>query len=379
MKVKSVAASTDLPDDIRAGVPRPELPEEEKAALHNVTSGLYNRAPVKQAIERAVAAVCEALEVPVPEKGKRSKKTEREEPEEQPADTITSVEESGVDRDSHALQSQAGDEEVTDFEGFESDIDEPGPLNGVLPREGQQVDEDEASKYDHLLGSSSDEDEDVDMDDAVLARFRGKEKVNLDDISLSGSGASSGSDSDVESGAESSSNSELAPPVPSKKAGKRASQSTATPARAGNSTFLPSLMGGYISGSESASDIDAPPPKKRRGQRARQAIHEKKFGAKARHLQNGGGRDAGWDMRRGAVDGDGPAGRTPWKNGVSSPFGGKNGRDTPAGQDGMDGTRVEVKRAKDNEGALHPSWEARKKAKDSQKDVAFSGQKITFD
>ena len=70
--------------------------------------------------------------------------------------------------------------------------------------------------------------------------------------------------------------------------------------------FVPTLQVGYISGSESsATDVDADmaPRKNRRGQRARQAIWEKKYGAGAKHLKqpNKGTRDSGWDLKRGAM------------------------------------------------------------------------------
>lgn len=140
-------------------------------------------------------------------------------------------------------------------------------------------------------------------------------------------------------------------------------------------------MGGYISGSESASDIDDAKPKKRRGQRARQAIWEKKYGASAKHLQEQhqkGGRDAGWDMRRGAVDGNPQGHNTPWKKGAGNALA-KKSRGSPAGRNKAH-RQPEPKPAKrDDQGPLHPSWAAKKKAQDAQKGVAFSGQKIVFD
>jgi hypothetical protein len=147
------------------------------------------------------------------------------------------------------------------------------------------------------------------------------------------------------------------------------------PGQIGGSTFLPSLMGGYISGSESASDIEEAKPKKRRGQRARQAIWEAKYGSSAKHLQkssNKGGRDSGWDMRRGAVDGDDQGKRLPWKKGIQRPgsaYSQGQGEAAPALKP----------RKRDDEGTLHPSWEARKKARETQKTVAFTGQKVVFD
>lgn len=437
--MKSIAASADLPDEIRRGVSRPDLPEDERAALHNVTSGLYNREPVKQAVDRAIATACASLGVAAPGKkgGKRARegKKERGGGEDGPEDRIP-VKKAKLQAETTATATAAEEreqvdvemggqvaggegngeeeEEVTDFEGFESDVDEPGPAIGDPGSEDEAADEKQISKYDHLLGSSSDEDDDDDGEDSegsgwdeeLLAKYRGRETVNLDDISVSGGSEgegeeeeeSQGSESDVEEDAtwqlslsSSSSSSRSASPLPVKKDDKtkkkHRERREPVPTRAGETTFLPSLMGGYVSGSESASDVEAEvaPAKKRRGQRARQAIWEKKFGAKARHLQEqqagkgkgkGKGRDSGWDMRRGAVDGDDDA-RTPWKRGVRTPFGTGGGGGGNGGGQTAAPTPKPTKR--DDEGKLHGSWEAAKKAKEAQKAAVFAGSKVTFD
>lgn len=163
-------------------------------------------------------------------------------------------------------------------------------------------------------------------------------------------------------------------PEPQKAASKQAAKPKA-------SAFLPSLsLGGYISGgtddSEPESDPDvAPPRKNRRGQRARQQIWEKKFGQKAKHLENGGkkanDRSAGWDMKRGATDGK-RGGRGGGRGGRG---GGRGGRDFAGGE-----RPPAKKKHNDDAGPLHPSWEAAKKAKEAkEKPVAFSGKKTTFD
>ena len=371
LKVKSIAASTDLPDELRTGVPKPDLSEDERALLHNVTSGLYNREGVKAVIDAAIAAVCESLNVPVPEKGKKpgQEKKKQGEPQTSPPNEAKNG----------AVTAPEEEEEVTDFEGFESDVDEPGPVVGEPDSEAEAKEEGEFSQYDHLLGSSSEDDDDDDDESLDLSRwekYRGTEKANLDDISDSGSNA----EPDIASFDEDESEDEEDEKPSSQSPEPKPKKQKAKVAKPTDSTFLPSLMGGYLSGSESASDVDIEPPKKRRGQRARQAIWEQKFGAKAKHLndankKNKAGRDAGWDMKRCAVDGGEGGRRTPWKKG-SNPF-------AKGGGSGNDGApRQEVKRPppkRDDEGTLHPSWEARKKAKDSQKAVAFSGQKVVFD
>ncbi|ODA82190.1 hypothetical protein RJ55_00696 [Drechmeria coniospora] len=383
LKIKTIAASDNLPDQLRAGVSKPQLPEEERASLHNVTSGLYNRDSIKQAVDRAIADVCGALHLPVPEKSKRLRKDKRTEKEGQPSDRIQSQ---TVEQAIPESVEEIAAEDVTDFEGFESALDDESDVDD-LPSKGKSAQEPDFSQFDGLLGSSEDEEE---FDAATLARFKGKETVDLDDISLSGSASDVDSEmeSDGELGTESDGESDresrsvspsLSPPPKRSKDDSKSSAASKTRPATG-STFLPSLMGGYISGSESASDLEDTKPKKRRGQRARQAIWEKKFGASAKHLQNQsqkGGRDAGWDMRRGAMGADDHESNTPWKKGVRNPLAraGRVGR--PERQDEV--TKPSRPTKRDDEGPLHPSWEAKKKALASAKAVVFAGQKVVFD
>ncbi|KAF5604432.1 bud22 family [Fusarium pseudoanthophilum] len=387
LKVKDLAASTDLPEEIRTGVPKPELTPEEQAALHNVTSALYNRELVKQAITRAITTFCQALDVPLPGKAKRVRKSKKEDKEEQPPDRIEEepkAEAISAKEDVRASieKEDEVEEEESEFQGF-SDHDDPVHEPEELDSEDEAQEEKSMSKYDHLLGGSSDSEDEDDFDDEKFERFKGKEKVNLDDISVSGSDAapelgSESEEEDDDDDEEELSVSASPSPPPAKK--KKSKDKATASARPRESTFLPTLMGGYISGSESASDVDVAPAKKRRGQRARQAIWEKKFGNKAKHLQKPAwetqrGRDSGWDGKRGAVEpGDGP--RTPWKKGIRNPLAARQG-----GSAGAE-SKPEVKRPppkKDDEGPLHPSWAARKQAKDAEKTAAFAGSKITFD
>ncbi|KAK4072776.1 uncharacterized protein Triagg1_5821 [Trichoderma aggressivum f. europaeum] len=415
LRIKAIETSKDIPEELRAEVPRPALSPEEVSIRNNVISILCNAGPARQALDRAIVDICETLGVAVPTKSKRVR-NKRKDTEEQPADREED-DEDGDEEDGDegvmqplaksSKQREAVDEEATDeseFEGFSSDADEPRPSIEELDGSDQ---ENTLSKYADLLGGSSEEDED-EFDEELLAKYRGTEKANLDDISISGSGSEDEGDDEEDEELESITGSRSPSPVPTKKSKKsadndgsqkpavekatktikekkeerkkQAAKAAAKTARSGDSTFLPTLMGGYISGSESASDIEAP-PKKRRGQRARQAIWEKKYGANAKHLQKAvtkGGRDAGWDMKRGAV---GPEDRSkPWKR-VGRPAGGDSrGHSQGRGGNVQEHNKPPPKPTKkDNEGPLHPSWEARKKAKEAQKSVAFTGQKVVFD
>lgn len=379
----------------------------------------------------------------VPTKSRRVRKPKPQDTEEQASDGELSPPVEGKPK--KRTSKPVDEEDESEFEGFESDVDKPrSTIEEADAGEEDSNEEAAFSKYDHLLGGSSDEDDDEfdnaeesegenvanpndesafskfnlrlggssdeeeEFDEALLEKYRGREKVNLDDISLSGSASDVGSDIESPSSSRSSS---PQPPKPTQKTkpnvvkekpkGKRKeelenpkkeekgkkekkekkSKKPAKTTRPGESTFLPSLMGGYISGSESASDIDEPPQKKRRGQRARQAIWEKKYGASAKHLQKQatqGGKDDGWDMRRGAVGADDRGKGKPWGRGGRGQPGRNDHSDAPAR--GGDRRQVDPKPTKkDDEGTLHPSWEARKAAKEAQKSIAFSGHKVVFD
>jgi hypothetical protein len=155
------------------------------------------------------------------------------------------------------------------------------------------------------------------------------------------------------------------------------------------SAFIPSLSVGYVagSGSEPESDIEELTVKKnRRGQRARQQLAEKKFGAKAKHLLNPkNDRSQGWDAKRGATDGarGGRGGRGGFGAGRGGFVGGAGrggsfGKGAPPA--GGDARPPPKKKHNDDEGPLHPSWAAAKAAKDKKAvPVVFTGKKISFD
>jgi hypothetical protein len=166
---------------------------------------------------------------------------------------------------------------------------------------------------------------------------------------------------------------------PPKKA--KATKGSAAPVQ--STTFLPSLMaGGYWSGSEEATDEEAdaqPKRKNRMGQQARRALWEKKFGAGANHVKQEeiaakyGGRDNGWDTKRGATDG--ARGRGGKRGGFGGGFGRAN-RDDSGPHGGQKPGKP--KGPPKDEGPLHPSWEAKRKAKE-QAPATFAGKKVTFD
>ncbi|KAI1436198.1 Bud-site selection protein [Xylaria sp. CBS 124048] len=419
LKIKGVAESPKLPAEIKA-VPKPELSEEEKAALHNVTSALCNRKQVKDVIEEAIMGTCIALRVPMPEKkGKGKGKGKDAEAKSTKAGKNEQAGDVGDLND--VADDESEDAEEPDFDGppllkrkaelvdgeeeLESDPDsdsENSPFEGLSDTDAE---ENMFSKYDDLVGGSSDDedddedegDEENDDEDRVDSRARSIRKLALDDVSSS----------------EASEDEDLAP------AAKKAKVKAVKPVSfdTGNSAFLPTLMGGYISGSESASDVDVAPPvrKNRRGQRARQAIWEKKYGEKAKHhSKEKDTRSVGWDMKRGAVDIDGNTGSRPWKQGIKDPFeknhvhpqrqqkmqsdndrhskgNDRRSRDSQDRGQSRQQDRSQNEQAdkatpapkpppkRDDIGTLHPSWAAAKKAKEEVQKVEFKGKKVVFD
>jgi hypothetical protein len=418
LKIKSVAAAPNLPAELKAGPPKPEISEEERSLLHNVTSALYNRKEVRTALDKAVSAICGTLGVEVPpKKGKGGK--DQKEKEEQPADRGNAPREEVKSADMKEKKKTAKeavpasedipDEEVEDAiakyeallggsdeedSGSEGD-DEEDPMQ-ITSDEGEEDDgfgdidldsEDggEVNDESSFAGFSSDEgepaigqggsslrddasSEEDDSDDAV------KEAAKPRDSSDDEEDDDEDEDEDDEEYDSDHSSAISRSPSP-KRASKRRKAVEDTGPTTG-STFLPSLMGGYISGSESASDVDiAPPRKNRRGQRARQAIWEKKFKEEAKHLHKPQ-RDQGWDPKRGAVEGA----RTPWKRGIANPFG-KSADGGAGGKGGAAGAPEPPKKPRiaDNTGPLHPSWEAKKRVEEKLQNVKFEGKKIKFD
>lgn len=182
-------------------------------------------------------------------------------------------------------------------------------------------------------------------------------------------------------------------------------KNSAPPKPTTSTTFLPTLNGGYWSGSEGpdgiGDELEDPlaikPRKNRRGQQERRAIWEKKYGVNANHVKtrelgdSKRGRDEGWDPKRGACDDDKDwAGRDNSKRRKYSE-GGTNGSRgmvrSGANSDPINGARQrggDVKsgvKGKAAEGPLHPSWEAKKRAKEKAGNtmVAFQGKKVVFD
>lgn len=361
LKIKAVAASGNLPEVVRKPVAQGWGP-----AVLNVHGRLCNSNPVKEVMPQALEDVQRALGLEVIRgvgKGKRVRAKDFEGEKARKADV-----------DEEVQEGRRGDVRLRKRVKEELDDETPeGQMNGNM-----ESDSDGSAMFadfDDRLGSSDDGegdgegDNENDVDDlekqlemeGIRQGARSRQKPSKYDLEADLSMSDAASDSESES------------PEPRK----------GPPPK--KTTFLPSLsMGGYVSGSGSdlEDDIDVAPKKNRRGQRARQQIWEKKFGAKAKHVQNGQGkqdRNQGWDAKRGATEGR-DNGRSRGRGGGRGAKFGVRGDRGATGSNGVGVSDRKPPPKKDDSGPLHPSWEAAKKAKEAKsKPVTFTGKKVTFD
>lgn len=384
LKYKEVASSPSLPGFFQRTAPAPKDP-----ASLNVVARLCNSNPVREVLGGIVRDVTAALGARIhaagKEKGVKDRKTGKRKDErdgsEQKAETATAAFEDEED------EFQGFDDDVAASSGSDSEADEAN-----VQRRADLL---RASLASGLDGSDDEDDEEEAISDEDDELGRASLLRSTRPMSITPSPTP---DRDLDSANEPASDLDSASdskPAPAPRV--RALKSGPTT----STTFLPTLtMGGYISGSDSeendhddsmARDLASSKPKSnRRGQRARRAIWEAKYGDQAKHLgpgASGAGRDAGWDAKRGATDGRRGFGRE--RGG-----GGTRGRGTGAGArgggrydggggrgQGTDGSMPPKKRVKDDEGPLHPSWVAAKKAKEAKGVVnaPFQGKKVTFD
>ncbi|KAL1649496.1 hypothetical protein SLS58_001552 [Diplodia intermedia] len=329
----------------------------------NVQARLFNANPTKEAMAEVVRDVRAILGLDDEAKGPRAKRARGEEKAGKKGKKVEVVESSSGDDDG-GEEEEVGDEES-------------GEDNGG---DGAEWDSEEFAGFSDRIAASSDEESE---DGDVEIKLKKGPYQPVRDLSFTPPSSREASPSASSEPAFSDEEEESSEQEPKAKAKSKEKAAVV----ANKSTFLPSLSAvGYISGSDSeAEDLDdeiAPQKKNRRGQRARQQLWEKKYGKGAKHLakqteKQKKDRNAGWDAKRGAVDGDG---------GRKGKFG-RDKRDFSSGGRGpkaTDANLVELgkkKNHRDDGGKLHPSWEAAKLAKEKAKlgNAQFQGKKITFD
>ena len=353
-KIKSIASSGSLPSTILATLDTSRKPKD--AATTNVQARLFNSVPVKTTLVKIIDDVRAVLKVSVRSKNRRKGRVE---------------EDNGKKRvllDAH--------------DNPKSKLRERVPEQNWI---GLQDPGDPGSEDD--LGSNGSEGAYLKVSNSQVPESA-EESTSAVDVQRHSDSDWSGSESSVELEAEGedtqrdrSLSNEVLPANPVKPQGSSATAPRST-------IFLPTLsLGGYWSGSEDGSEIDTTAGKvearrNKRGQRARRAIHEKKYGPNANHLKKQvQSRDHGWDLRKGA---QGNGTRLKGRNGKRGFDRAKmhNVRSKGALRSSganSDPVKPRTKAEPVAAGPLHPSWEAAKKAKESKQSAPFQGKKITFD
>jgi hypothetical protein len=402
LRIKAFNECNDLPEEVRGEGWRPEGTEEMVVAGRNVVSELCNMKQVKEVVDGTIQGMYAVLGIKKPAKNSKQATQHSNGSTENKIDK-TLVVDREVD-----LQGTAELDEAS-WEGFSSSSEQANHSEDDESLGGDDIEQEslsdtEIAQYENLLGETSSEEA---SDDDIWARLRAsitKDKTHpvAPSISLSSdhSNGSKVSPADLESGSDSELDSEekevsLTMQSTISKSKSKSREKRTAPVRSTASTFLPTLMGGYWSGTESsASDVEEiasqPPVRKNRlGQAARRAIWEKKYKSEANHIKSGHGsvteqRDAGWDAKRGAQGGRGRGadrrGRGGRTGGVDQKsYSGGNTEPTKqrAASNSTNSRAGEKKR--DDLGVLHPSWQAAKKAKSAEKTAKFEGKKMTFD
>ncbi|ELR08089.1 hypothetical protein VC83_01616 [Pseudogymnoascus destructans] len=374
LKSKTIAESGLLPDYVKPPV-RKTGSEEDILAMDNVTARLYNTKPVKENMTHIMTSIYAVTGIPNPANKPKLKGEEAKEP---PAKKMKRDDkDAATRRNTEKLVADKKEKKEVEptWEGFDSGSES----------DGESID---FSKYEGRLGGSSDDDSSSDSAEELKRPAKPvKRTIKSRGISVSVSGSDDEGEPEewLESDEEEDSDEDdddnviersHSPPTREKKKQREPPK----PLKPG-SQFLPTLMGGYWSGSEEeATDVEdevAPAPRKNRpGQQARRAIWEKKFGKGANHVKNAPPpkeKDVVWDAKLGAVSsegsgrGRGRAGFTRNRSQVTGENASELGPRKPRGLG-----------KKDDVGVLHPSWQAAKKAKEEKKAAKFEGKKVVF-
>jgi hypothetical protein len=366
LKSKSIIESGLLPGYVKIGNKTSQGSPEELAAISNVTARLYNTKPVKEAMSHIIGSIYAVLGIQNPSATMKSKFIERGIPELGGEERVEPAN-NGIDED----VDQSDDPSWDEYPGV-GDVPTELAASESNPNSNSDLESNDAhdfdDKHDRLVRTSSDDESNIDVDEVAAMGYSHSDlgpQEQLKDTSTSFSDSSQ----------------PLSPPPRPKKSTKLAQQGSSKP----GSTFLPTLMGGYWSGSESATDDEdiSTRKKNRPGQQARRALWEKKFGAGANHLKGqalGKSRDKDWDPRRGTRGAE----DSRFRRGRAAARGSRailvNNRGRPTGENAVAmKPRVRGMGKKDDAGPLHPSWEAAKKAKEAKQMASFQGKKVVFE
>ncbi|KAL4885613.1 Bud-site selection protein [Aspergillus karnatakaensis] len=371
LKTKRVAEAPIFKRFKQSKLIKLESPKSTEEA--NVTARLFKSAPVRNVLP----GILEGLKSLPGLEGKKKDEKEKEK--------HSSAKDATNDREKKTKVK--GEKKVERAREMSISGDESDDAAAISRRRNTDVDMD----MNDISGSEADSEEDYAQFDARLASESGSGSEDDDD-------GDDGDDSNLRTKSKSRptrSSISITPspepeqersfslsPTPEPSPQKKPKSSTTATA---STTFLPSLMmGGYFSGSDSEPEAleELPKRKNRMGQQARRALWEKKYGAGAKHVAEGKnqpknskkGRDSGWDVRKGATDGE--RNRKKWGTGSNAMA--MEGKMREFGQGSGGSGAGKAKKANDDK-PLHPSWEAARKAKEAKSSAAFAGKKVVFD
>lgn len=383
LKSKPISTAPTFPPLIAKQIQKSSMTADTACA--NVTARLFNSNPVKAALDIVLGSVHNVLNLPVDDVPRRKKRLRA-------ADYTAKTQDTGPEKPNQTKAIEQQDQSET-LNARQLAPEVSGVRVGLQSVNVSASESEDYGIYNARLAESSGDGGEVSS--AMLSDDDGDEvqgvRINRSMLtrhdrmpSLSPSASPSLSLSSYLSPSP--------PPV---------SRNTAPSKQPKATIFLPTLSGGYWSGSEPSDgegDEDDVPPtmaprKNRRGQQERRAIWEKKFGAKAKHLEKQGvgtvssTRDEGWDLKRGASGGNVDRGRGRGRSIRAGRGGGRGTVRSGANSDPVNSSRLRgqgvkpVSKGKSDEGPLHPSWEAKKKAKEKagSTSMAFQGKKVIFD
>lgn len=383
LKSKSVSTAPNLPAWIAKKVKR--APSNPDTANANVSARLFNSNPVRMALETILGSVYGVLDLPADDVPRRKKRLRA-------ADYKAKPQDEGPETQKQGQTTRSQDQEHSPEQKLHQQFLLKSASIGQ-DHVGSGDESEEYGIYNARLANSSDAESESDeaalSDDDTQGETHG---VSVENALLSKHARSNSLSPSASPTPSISLSSSISSPIPHTAVPEKTTKST---------TFLPTLNGGYWSGSEdsNAGEVDDHDPsarkqrKNRRGQQERRAIWEKKFGARARHVQNREidaarpARDKGWDPKRGATEGNhrgGRGGRTGMKGGGRNKGGGtvRSGANSdPVNEFKKRGINVKPNLKGKAEAPLHPSWEAKKKAKEKTANnvVAFQGKKVVFE
>lgn len=361
LKIKSIASASAIPHYVQATIDASRKPQQ--VASVNVQARLFKSGPVQVAMTEALKGIRAALGIEELKPKSKKRLRAKDYANDSQANDINrpALPERGG---SSMSKTQAQDED--EWSGLSTpERPEDGEDHSVQDNGDEH---DEYDIYASRLAASSDESS---AEEDVEGQSYDRDKIDDMSITEEEEEGSSEEDNDDDDNAP-----EIKPIKPIKQPPTTAPPTSTTTT---TTTFLPSLsLAGYWSGSESSPSSTEPTTNKdkntqvrrnRMGQQARRALWEKKFGSNANHVKR---KRARGDDERGKREGRGSrggGGRVAKKKSTT----------------GANGDPVGVRKAKGKpaaaaeEGPLHPSWEAARKAKEQKKMAApFQGKKVVF-